>query len=74
MKEIKLYMCNFCHTQYKDANVCKTCEENHKTKLKVVEKIYKPFKDDCTGLPIKIVIEDSTTGKKFVYDKRGELL
>lgn len=74
MKEIRLYVCSVCHTQYADADVCEACEKNHKTKLKIIDKIYRPFRDDATGLPIKIIIEDSQTGKKFVYGKGSVLL
>ena len=33
MKEIKLYQCGICHTQYADRNECKRREAAHKQNL-----------------------------------------
>lgn len=71
MKEIKLYQCGFCHTQYKYENACKKCEENHKTKLKIFDAVYRPFKDDLSGFPIRIRVQDSKTGKIAWYVKES---
>lgn len=35
MKELKLFICECCGTQYKDKIEAKKCEDSHKTKLKV---------------------------------------
>ena len=35
MKIQKLYVCEFCHTQYSDEDRAKKCEGRHKTDLKI---------------------------------------
>ncbi len=56
MIERKLYMCEFCRTDYKDAKDCIACEAKHKTKLHIQDAVYKPFKTVNDGFPIKLVV------------------
>ena len=35
MKELKLYACEHCGTQYKNKAEAEKCETSHKTKLKI---------------------------------------
>ena len=58
MKEQKLYMCEFCNTQYKDKNDALKCEQNHKTPKKIKESKYHEAKDAPNGgYPDRIRIE-----------------
>lgn len=67
MKEIKLYQCGICHTQYADRNECKRCEAAHKQNLELKEACYKPYTVDHSGFPIRIIVMDTKTGKTAVY-------
>lgn len=67
MKELKLYKCEFCGTQYKDKIECKKCEESHQ-KIKKVEALqYLPYKNDRTGKPSKIKVI-FTNGSVAIYN------
>lgn len=35
MKEIKLYQCEYCHTQYSDKDNCRKCEESHRARAEI---------------------------------------
>lgn len=67
MKEIKLYQCSICHTQYADRNECKRCEAAHKQKLELKEAYYRPYKDNHSGFPTRIMVIDTKTGETAVY-------
>lgn len=41
MKTKTLYECEFCHTQFKDADKCKKCESSHSKAKKIVATHYK---------------------------------
>ena len=58
MKEIKLYQCSICETQYADKTACKQCEDNHKTELVIIEGKFTAFKDNKTGWPVRIIVKD----------------
>lgn len=66
MKEQKLYVCDFCHTQYSDKHECVTCEKSHKTKISIKECRYVSYKNDRSGFPNVIVIADSM-GNTRIY-------
>lgn len=36
MKELKLYQCEYCGTQYKNQSECEKCESNHIHPVKIV--------------------------------------
>lgn len=73
MKEIKLYQCGICHTRYSVKTACENCEKNHKTELKIVDGIFRALKDDMSGYPIRIHVQDSKT-EKIVEYVRGKVL
>lgn len=56
MKEIKLYRCEICGTQYNDKEKAKKCEKSHITDFKVTDMKFKPYTVDESGFPIKIEI------------------
>lgn len=41
MKTKTLYECEFCHTQFNDADKCKKCESSHSKAKKIVAIHYK---------------------------------
>lgn len=57
MKELKLYQCEICKTQYKDKAECEKCEKSHIKPKKITETMYLNFKDDNTGYPVSITVE-----------------
>jgi hypothetical protein len=70
MKEIKLYMCEFCGTKYKSGLECKDCEDSHKKAKKIIKQGFQPYKVNNTGYPnlICVEFEDGTTR---VYELRN---
>ena len=66
MKEIKQYVCKFCHTAYADKKRCMECEKNHKPVKGIANLTYKPIKTIPDGKPIKIEVEFQD-GTKVVY-------
>ena len=58
MKELKLYACEHCGTQYKNKAEAEKCETSHKTKLKIKEMKFVSYKNDNTGFPKSIKVED----------------
>lgn len=56
MREIKLYQCDICGTQYADAAACKRCEYNHKTKLEIIEMQHLPYENNQKGYPVRIKV------------------
>ena len=40
MTEIKLYQCDICGTRYTNEEITKECENNHVTKLEIVDCIH----------------------------------
>ena len=58
MKELKLYLCEHCGTQYKNKTEAKKCEDSHKTKLKIKGMKFVSYKNNHTGFPKSIEIED----------------
>lgn len=57
MKEQKLYVCEFCGTQYGDKSKAKICEDNHKKCKKIIDTKYLAYKSDNTGRPHKVCVE-----------------
>ena len=58
MKEFYFYICESCGTQYKYKIDAKKCEDSHKTKLKIKSLKFVNYKNDNTGFPKSIEIED----------------
>ena len=63
MKEKTLYQCEICHTNYDDKAECKRCEESHKKVVAFDEVKYSSYKNDHTGLPlrVKLVVDNGET-------------
>ena len=60
MKEQKLYVCDFCGTQYKEKLKALGCEKNHHTPKTMRQTQYHAAKCSQDGYPdrIEIVFED----------------
>ena len=70
MRELKLYCCEFCGTNYRDKESAKTCEKNHKMPRKYTPTKWKPRSVEASGYPLEIIAEFSN-GEKVKYEKRG---
>ena len=57
MKEQKLYVCEFCHTQYGTKENAEKCENNHKECKLIIDAKYSAYKTDNTGRPKKVCVE-----------------
>lgn len=68
MKEQKLYVCEFCNTQYKDKQSALNCEKNHHTPKTIRQSQYHAVKCSQDGYPdrIEIVFDD---GKALWYKR-----
>jgi len=68
LRELKLYQCEICGTQYADKINAKTCEESHKIPKKILGCKYLSYKQNQLGYPqkISIVFED---GKVVEYHR-----
>ena len=66
MKELKLYQCEICGTEYKDKIQAEVCEKNHVKTIEIVECKYvrKALRED--GFPAYITVR-SEEGKKKTY-------
>ncbi len=72
MREVKIYKCDICNTEYKSKIECEECERNHKTKGKIVKKFYYPKSINESGYPqrIKVEFEDKSTR---IYELTGKV-
>ena len=64
MKELKLYQCEICGTQYKSKVDCKNCESSHIKPVKVSGAKWNAKNVGCTdGYPVKVTVtfEDGKT-------------
>ena len=59
MKEISMYVCEVCGTQYASRWDCETCESSHKIPKKIVGKRYVRKADNGSGYPVEISVEMS---------------
>lgn len=59
MKEIKLYQCSICGTQYAERRTCMECEGSHKTKLKICRAQHIAFKNNRKGWPVLLFVQDA---------------
>lgn len=67
MKNLTLYVCEICGTQYKDKIRCEQCEKGHRTDLIITGTRYLPYPQDKTGIPVTI---DVTAGGEVFRYKR----
>lgn len=68
MKELKLYTCEFCGTNYKEKTICMQCEKTHKKPVKIKSSRYIPDKNNNKGYPISLEIE-MEDGKTVTYKR-----
>ena len=57
MKELKLYTCEFCGTNYSQKRVCEECENSHLIAKKIKRQRYVPMKNNQKGHPISIDVQ-----------------
>ena len=57
MKEQKLYVCEFCGTQYKEKSKALECEKNHHTPKTMRQPQYHVAKCSQDGYPDRIEIQ-----------------
>ena len=63
MKEIKYYMCGYCHTEYASADEAQKCEKSHKQPKEIIDAGYKSMNADLYGYPETILIQMSDGAK-----------
>lgn len=57
MKELKLYTCEFCGTNYSQKRVCEECEKSHLIAKKIKRQRYVSMKNNQKGHPISIDVQ-----------------
>lgn len=70
MKELKLYQCEICKTQYKSETECEKCEKSHKKELKTTNMKFLSYKNSEDGFPTAIVMKDANSDIGYWYEKR----
>lgn len=70
MTEKKLYTCDICHTDYKEKDKAKQCEQNHKLleKATVIGE-YKSINSMPNGIPTKIKVKFPNSDEWFEYKR-----
>lgn len=68
MKEIKLYKCDICETQYKSKEECKKCETSHIKPKEITGTRYLNVNENAKGYPLTVSIKMSD-GKTVVYKR-----
>ena len=72
MKELKLYQCEICFTQYSSERAAIDCEQSHRKIVKVKESKYRSQKSNLRGYPDRITVEFDN-GREVIYTKDSEL-
>lgn len=57
MKELKLYTCEFCGTNYSQKRVCEECEKSHLIAKKIKRQRFVSMKNNRKGHPISIDVQ-----------------
>lgn len=70
MREQKLYVCDYCGTQYKDKKTCQECEKKHVAPAEILSCRYISLKINKKGYPEKIEIK-MTDGSVQTYKRLG---
>lgn len=68
MKELSLYVCEVCGTQYSDKSACARCENGHRKNLRIVSSRYLSISQDKSGFPMTITIADKD-GNTCIYKR-----
>ena len=66
MKEIKHYMCEYCHTEYASTDEAQECEKSHKQPKEIINAKYVPINVNLCGYPETILIQMSD-GANVLY-------
>lgn len=56
MKQIALYVCEHCGTQYSDKAEAQRCEKNHKHPKEIRKCRYHAIRNDASGYPSTIIV------------------
>ena len=68
MKEIKLYQCEVCGTEYTDKKQAEECEENHVETLEIVKCKFVKRALMHDGFPASITVK-SDDGREMTYNR-----
>lgn len=66
MKELKLYQCEVCGTQYADKDKAKQCEQYHARGLEIDGWSYRGMNETTEKFPVKIWVK-SKSGEERMY-------
>lgn len=66
MKEIKHYMCEYCHTEYTNIDEAQMCEKSHNTPKEIIGAVYNSIDVEIHGYPVAVLIRMSD-GVKVSY-------
>nr|DAS60465.1 MAG TPA: C2H2 type zinc-finger protein [Caudoviricetes sp.] len=66
MKELKLYQCELCKTQYADKEEAKRCEQYHVRGLEIDCCSYRGMNETSEKFPVKIWVK-SKNGEERMY-------
>ena len=66
MKEVKLYQCEVCGTQYIDKENAKKCEKFHAKDLEIDRLYHRGMNETTDNFPVKILIK-AKNGKTRLY-------
>lgn len=63
MREMKLYQCEYCNTQYKNKTECEVCESNHIAPVRILSAKYHASKLKDYPDTITVEMADGRTMK-----------
>lgn len=72
MKEIKHYMCEYCHAEYASTDEAQECEKSHKQPKEIINAGYVPINADLYGYPETILIQMSDGANVLYRQQRVE--
>lgn len=68
MKQVNLFVCEYCNTQYKDKDRAIECEKHHKRIKKIVSAKYRSINSCADGIPDYVTVEFED-GKQVKYKR-----
>lgn len=68
MKELNLYQCDICGTQFAHKDLCQKCEQGHVQQIEIIKIRYLPITQDKSGMPTTITLT-GPDGKHYVYKR-----
>lgn len=69
MHVVNQYRCEYCGTLYKSEELCKQCENQHRTPVKIANVEHRPMRV-CAEYPRSIQIEFDN-GSVVSYERKG---